>query len=215
MSVRVLRAAAISALLIATACSSGNSSSTPAIALGHQSSGTSYVEVIGLSAAHLRAVRAAALTDEQWARLFRVAVSDTAPGMLGTYSVTDSELRFTPQFELDAGRPYHRPIRSVASAGSGRRRRACHRRHCHRARDPRRAFNDRRARLSVWRCRARKPAADVCRVLGADGTPQRHPAHEVARLGWPRDRGGVPAARLRVLGSRAYALHRRSSIPDE
>jgi hypothetical protein len=106
MSVRVLRAAAISALLIATACSAGNSSSTPAIALGDQGSGTFYVEVIGLSAARLRAVRAAALTDEQWARLFRVAVSDTAPGMLGTYSVTDSELRFTPQFELDAGRPY-------------------------------------------------------------------------------------------------------------
>ncbi len=106
MSVRVLRAAAISALLIATACSSGNFSSTPAIALGHRSSGAYYVNVIGLSAAHLRAVRAAALTDEQWARLFRVAVSDTAPGMLGTYSVTDSELRFTPQFELDAGRPY-------------------------------------------------------------------------------------------------------------
>ena len=33
-------------------------------------------------------------------------MSDTAPGMLGTYSVTDSELRFTPQFELDAGRAY-------------------------------------------------------------------------------------------------------------
>ena len=106
MSVRVLRAAVIGALFIAAACSAGNSSSTPAIALGDQGNGLLHVEVIGLSDAQLRAVRAAALTDEQWARLFRVAVSDTAPGMLGTYSVTDSELRFTPQFELDPGRPY-------------------------------------------------------------------------------------------------------------
>ena len=55
MSVRVLRAAAISALLIATACSAGNASSTPAIALGDQGSGPFYVNVIGLLAAHLRA----------------------------------------------------------------------------------------------------------------------------------------------------------------
>ena len=106
MSVRMLRAAAISTFLIATACSSGNSVSTPAIVLGNQTSGPSYVEVTGLSSAHLRAVRTAAFTNEQWARLFRVAISDTAPGMLGTYDVIDSTLRFTPQFPLDPGRPY-------------------------------------------------------------------------------------------------------------
>ena len=106
MSVRILRAAAISTFLIAAACSAGSSTSTPAIALSDRGDGSFYVEVIGLSAAQLRAVRAAALTDEQWARLFRVAVSDTAPRMLGTYSVTDDELKFTPQFALDAGRPY-------------------------------------------------------------------------------------------------------------
>ncbi len=106
MSIRVLRAAAISALLIATACSSDHSSSTPAIALRRQNGGPSYVEVAGLSAAQLRAVGGANLTGEQWARLFRVAISDSAPGMLGTYDVTDDALRFTPQFPLDAGRPY-------------------------------------------------------------------------------------------------------------
>jgi hypothetical protein len=106
MSIRVLRAAAMSALLIATACSSDRSSSTPAIALRQQNGGPSYVEVAGLSAAQLRAVRSAELTGEQWARFFRVAVGDSAPGMLGTYGVTDDVLRFTPQFAFDAGRPY-------------------------------------------------------------------------------------------------------------
>lgn len=106
MSIRVLRAAAMSALLIATACSSDRSSSTPAIALRQQNGGPSYVEVAGLSAPQLRAVRSAELTGDQWARLFRVAVGDSLPGMLGTYGVTDTALRFTPQFAFDAGRPY-------------------------------------------------------------------------------------------------------------
>jgi hypothetical protein len=106
MSVRVLRAAAISALFIAAACSAGNSSSNPAIALRHQHGGAAVVEVTGLSTAQLRGVRAAALTADQWVRLFRVGISESAPGMLGTYDVTDSALRFTPAFPLDAGRPY-------------------------------------------------------------------------------------------------------------
>lgn len=108
MPVRMLRAAAISSLLIAAACgSAGDSSSTPAIALRDQSTGgPAYVEVTGLSSAELRAVRSAAMTDAQWSRLFRVAVGDTAPGILGTYAVTGSALRFTPQFALDPGRPY-------------------------------------------------------------------------------------------------------------
>ena len=37
---------------------------------------------------------------------FLPTVNDTAPGMLGTYAVTGSALRFTPQFALDSGRPY-------------------------------------------------------------------------------------------------------------
>ena len=107
MSLRMLRAAAMYALLVAAACGSpGNSSSAPEIVLRQSSGEPACVEVAGLSRAQLRAVRSAALTDAQWSALFRVAVSDSAPGMLGTYAVTDSALRFTPQFALDAGRPY-------------------------------------------------------------------------------------------------------------
>jgi hypothetical protein len=107
MSGPMLRAAAINSLLIVTACSSGSSSSIPVITLQHQSNGRpAYVEVTGMSAAQLRAVRSAALTDEQWSRIFRVAVSETAPGMLGTYEVDGRTPRFTPQFALDPGRPY-------------------------------------------------------------------------------------------------------------
>ncbi len=108
MSNRILRAAAISSFLIVAACgSSGDFSSTPAIALREQSQGgPPYVEVTGLSGAQLRAVRAASLTDAQWSGLFRVAVNDAAPGMLGTYAVTGDALRFTPQYALDPGRQY-------------------------------------------------------------------------------------------------------------
>jgi hypothetical protein len=105
MSARVLRAAAISAFLIATACST-DSPSTPAIALRNHDGGPSFVEVTGLSSAQLRALRGASLTSEQWSQLFRVAVNDTAPAMLGSYSVADGALRFTPQFALNPGRPY-------------------------------------------------------------------------------------------------------------
>lgn len=108
MPVRMLRAAAISSLLVAAACGSfGNSSSTPAIALRDQpNGGPAYVEVTGLSHSQLRAVRSAALNDAQWTRLFRVAVSESGPGMLGTYAVAGDALRFTPQFTLDPGRAY-------------------------------------------------------------------------------------------------------------
>jgi hypothetical protein len=106
MSARVLRAAAISALLIATACSSDHSTSVPTIALRQPDGAPSYVEVTGLSSSQVRALRSATLTGEQWGRLFRVAVSESAPGMLGTYDITDNAVRFTPQFTFDAGRPY-------------------------------------------------------------------------------------------------------------
>jgi hypothetical protein len=121
MSLRMLHAAAIGSLLIAAACgSSGNSSSTPAIALHDQSKGEpAYVEVTGLSSSQLRSVRSAALTDAQWSSLFRVAVSDTSPGMLGTYSVTEDALRFAPQFALDAGRPYIVRFDSAHLPGAG------------------------------------------------------------------------------------------------
>jgi hypothetical protein len=103
----MLRAVAIAIVLVAAACSSDTSSSTPAIALRQPSKGgPAYVEVTGLSSAQLRAFRSAEMTDAQWSRVFRVSVSDSGPGMLGTYAVADRYLRFTPQFPLDPGRPY-------------------------------------------------------------------------------------------------------------
>ena len=38
--------------------------------------------------------------------VLRVAVGDEAPGMLGSYSVADGALRFTPLYPLDPGREY-------------------------------------------------------------------------------------------------------------
>ena len=101
----MLRAAATGSLLIAVACGS-SAHSNPEILLRQSDAGPAYVEVAGLSGAQLRAMRSAALTNEQWSALFRVAVSDSAPGMLGAYSVIDDALRFTPQFPFDPGRPY-------------------------------------------------------------------------------------------------------------
>lgn len=106
MFFRLLRLAAISALLVAAACGSGDSSSNPAIALRTGPNGQpAYIEVTGLSRAHLRSLQAATLTGDQWAQLLRVSVSEDAPAMLGGYTADDT-LRFTPQFALDPGRPY-------------------------------------------------------------------------------------------------------------
>ena len=102
----LLRVVAISLSLVAAACDTGDSPSNPSIALREQQNGRrAYIEVAGLSRAQLRALQSAALTGEQWARLLRVSVSEDAPGMLGSYGAADT-LRFTPQFELDPGRPY-------------------------------------------------------------------------------------------------------------
>ncbi len=60
----------------------------------------------GLSDAQLRAVRAADLTTSSGRGCFASPSANTAPGMLGSYAVTGSALRFTPQFALDPGRPY-------------------------------------------------------------------------------------------------------------
>jgi hypothetical protein len=72
------------------------------------------VEVGGLSAEDLDALRAAGLTAEQWAALLKVTVvrEDAAggfeiPAVLGSYAIgDDGVLRFTPMFPFDPGRPY-------------------------------------------------------------------------------------------------------------
>ena len=105
---RLLRLAAVTASNVtAAACGrSVNSPSSPAIKLTSAQNGRAYVEVTGLSRAALDSVARASLTSEQWSALLRVAVDDTAPGMLGDYSVAGDGLRFIPAFPLDPGRSY-------------------------------------------------------------------------------------------------------------
>ena len=63
------------------------------------------VEVVGLSAAELRAV-AGERTPEEWSAILHVGVAHDQPQMMGSWSVVDRRLRFTPMFPLDPGRPY-------------------------------------------------------------------------------------------------------------
>jgi hypothetical protein len=105
---RLLRLAAVTASIVtAAACGrSVNPPSSPAIKLTSAQNGRAHVEVTGLPRAALDSVARASLTSAQWSALFRVAVDDTAPSMLGDYSVAGGALRFTPAFPLDPGRPY-------------------------------------------------------------------------------------------------------------
>ena len=78
----------------------------------------SYVEVTGLSSAQLRAVRSAALTDEQWASA--VSRGRQRYGAGDARHVRRHRQRAAVHTSVRARRrpPVHRPIRSVASAGS-------------------------------------------------------------------------------------------------
>jgi len=83
--------------------------------------GHAYVEVTGLSDEALGALQRADLDAAQWSDLLRVAVTDEAPGMLGSYGIADGALRFTPLYPLDPGRQYHvrfDPVRLPGAAGS-------------------------------------------------------------------------------------------------
>ena len=101
----------------AIACAGGSRGpSNPAIHLTTGADGSAYVEVSGLSAPVLRALDAHRPGDD-WTRILRVAVADAAPPMLGTVSVANSALRFTPQFRLDPGREYRVRFNGAAVAG--------------------------------------------------------------------------------------------------
>ena len=114
----------------------------------------------------------------------------------------------SPRLPAGSGPSISRPVRSGASAGSGRFERPRDRRQRRAAGAAHHAFDRGRARLSDERRRAGKPAAHVRRVLGTDGAAERHRAHEAARRAAARRSRGVPAARLRVLEPRSHALHR-------
>ncbi len=96
-----------SALAVTAACGrSPSTSSDPAIRLTSPQTGHAYVEVTGLSSDTLDVLRRSERTADEWSAILRVAVSDEAPAMLGSHSVADGALRFTPLYPLDPGREY-------------------------------------------------------------------------------------------------------------
>ena len=105
---RLWHAAALTgSLVVAAACGPARSASNPEIRLTSPPvGGMSYVEVVGLSPSMLDGLEDDVVSPEQWSAGFRVAVDEQAPAMLGTYSVANGAVRFTPAFPLDPGRQY-------------------------------------------------------------------------------------------------------------
>jgi hypothetical protein len=105
-------------LAAAAACSGGPDTAAPAIEIRLEAPDDdargARVEVVGLTPADLAALRAADLTDDQWAELFRVTVvrgnDDSGlelPPVLGSYALgDDDQLWFSPMFPFDLGLPY-------------------------------------------------------------------------------------------------------------
>ena len=60
----------------------------------------------GLPAPLLDRLRKSRWTAAEWTALLRVAVSDDAPAVLGTYAVADDRITFSPAFPFDPGRQY-------------------------------------------------------------------------------------------------------------
>lgn len=91
---------------------SSSSAGIPQIRLGVGPSGAAVVDVVNVPPAALSLLERATLTRDEWSALFRVSVGgapDTVtdrPAVLGTYSIAEGVLRFTPQFPFDAGQRY-------------------------------------------------------------------------------------------------------------
>src|SRR5579872_983120 len=71
------------------------------------------VEVTGLPKETIARLKSAKLDNKQWPKVFRVVIAGGKPEevrarlpMAGTYTLTDSGIRFEPQFPLVAGREY-------------------------------------------------------------------------------------------------------------
>ena len=109
-------------LALAAACSGvgGPDTGLPTVEIRIQTLGDGPggggIEVGGLTAADLAALRAAGLSDNEWTELFRVTVvredQDDADGLemppvLGSHAIgDDGVLRFNPMFPFDPGRRY-------------------------------------------------------------------------------------------------------------
>ena len=105
-------ATAILFSLCAAACHSSEpatarSDTPPRIELKRISADLASIEVVGLSPGDLSALSASTLTPDNWTALLRITVGDTdsadRPAVLGTYTVGDGVLRFTPRFPFDPG----------------------------------------------------------------------------------------------------------------
>jgi hypothetical protein len=122
MPVRLSWVAALASVLVSTAaCNrSSDASAVPAITLTAAGNGApAYVALTGLPASAVRALEQADLTQEQWASVLRVAVSNEAPPILGDYVVRDGVVRFTPLFPFDQGRQYRVRFEPAQIPGGG------------------------------------------------------------------------------------------------
>ena len=110
------RAACLSAaLFFSAACGRGQPStaaappaSAPHIVLSQRASGAAAIDVVGLPPSVLSQIERHPPSREQWLSLLRVTVAGTSnqPAMLGSYSIEDDALRFTPQFPFDPEQAY-------------------------------------------------------------------------------------------------------------
>jgi hypothetical protein len=88
-----------------------------------------FVEVTGLAAADLSALRGARFTPEQWRSLLIVTVQspssgadrqdEALPPVQGRYDVSASAITFTPLFPFDPGRPYEVIVHPSKLPGGG------------------------------------------------------------------------------------------------
>ena len=110
--------ALLAALLVVTAACSGvggPDTTAPILEIRMQdSSEGASIEVGGLTAEDLNALRTAELGDDEWVELLRVTVAREdddggleMPPVLGSHTIgDDGVLRFNPMFPFDPGRPY-------------------------------------------------------------------------------------------------------------
>jgi hypothetical protein len=99
--------------LVLAACSSAPS---PQIELNTRLTPAT-VDVVGLPASLLSDLDRSRTPDE-WNRILRVSVAADQPPMLGSWTVADRRLRFTPMFPLDPGRSYDVAFTPPASAAA-------------------------------------------------------------------------------------------------
>jgi hypothetical protein len=79
------------------------------IELADAADGARCFDVVGLSRSRMQILATWTPDDARWPELWRVAVSSEIadlPAMLGTYSLTEDRLRFTPRFALRTGLRY-------------------------------------------------------------------------------------------------------------